>query len=305
MNDATIPHGIYAAVSTPFDRRDDVDTARHVAHARWLLQNGCDGLGVLGTTGEANSLTMDERRRVIDAMVAAEIDPACLMPGTGCCAIADTVALTRHALAAGITSVLMLPPFFYKNNADQGLIDAFSQTIDQIGDPRLRVILYHYPQMSGIPITEGVAHGLVERFPNIVVGMKDSSGDLDGMTAMMNALPTFAMFPGSERLLAERLDRVAGCITAGANVESTLIRAVWDQRGADAPDSAGIDIMIRVNMLLREYGLFASIKALLARNGDDPCWYNVRPPLTQLSDERRAALFDAFDATGYRLPAVT
>lgn len=303
MSDPMTPGGIYAAVSTPFDDAGDVDTTRIARHAKWLLHSGCDGLGILGSTGEANSLTMEERRRVMDAVVGAGIDAGRLMPGTGCCALADTVALTRHALSLGIASVLMLPPFFYKNNSDEGLVAAYSQIIDAVGDPRLKVLLYHFPQMSGVPITQGVARELVDRYPGVVVGMKDSSGDLDAMTAMMDAVPELAMFPGSERLLAERLDRVAGCITAGANVEASLIRTVWDQRELAAPDRADIDIMVDVNLLLREYGLFAPIKALLARNYGDPAWRNIRPPLMQLGDERRTAFLDAFDATGYRLPA--
>lgn len=302
MSDNQNPSGIYAAVSTPFDEDDQVDTRRLVAHCNWLLANGCDGLGILGSTGEANAQTMDERRRVIDAVVASGIDPNCLMPGTGCCAIADTVALTRHSLAAGVTSVLMLPPFFYKNNSDEGLIAAFSQIIDAVGDPRLKVHLYHFPQMSGVPITQAVARALVDRYPGTVVGMKDSSGDLDAMTAMMDAVPELAMFPGSERLLADRIDRVAGCITAGANVEAPLIRAVWDQRGG-TPAAADVDIMVTVNLLLREYGLFAPIKSLLARNYGDDQWRNIRPPLMPLSEDRRAAFLDAFDATGFQLPA--
>ncbi|MEQ8667109.1 MAG: dihydrodipicolinate synthase family protein [Rhodospirillales bacterium] len=303
MSDPNAPSGIYAAVSTPFNARGEVDTGRLANHAHWLLRNGCDGLGVLGTTGEANSLTMDERRRVVDDLVAAGIAPERLMPGTGCCALADTVALTRHALAAGVTSVLMLPPFFYKNNSDEGLVAAYSSVIEAVNDPRLKVLLYHFPQMSGVPVTQGVARALVDRYPGVVVGMKDSSGDLEAMTAMMDAVPELAMFPGSERLLGDAIKRVAGCITAGANVEASLIRTVWDQRGADAINAADLDIMVAVNLLLREYGLFAPIKALLARNYDDPEWRNIRPPLMQLSDERRRELFAAFDATGYTLPA--
>ncbi len=302
MTDRHPVSGIYAAVSTPFDAADEVVLDRYVAHCNWLLRNGCDGLGILGSTGEANSLTMSERKRLIDAVVNGGIDPARLMPGTGCCALADTIELTKHSVGAGADTVLMLPPFFYKNNSDDGLVEAFSRVIDGVGDSRLKVLLYHFPQMSGVPITQGVARRLVDRFPGVVVGMKDSSGDLDAMTAMMDAVPELAMFPGSERLLGDRLTRVAGCITAGANVEAPLIRAVWDQRGSDGVNPTDIDVMVEVNLLLREYGLFAPIKALLARNTGEPEWENLRPPLMPLSNERKAAFLAAFDAIGYRLP---
>jgi len=295
--------GIYAAVSTPFDAGGGLALDRYAAHCRWLLNNGCDGLGILGTTGEANSMTMDERRRVIDAAANAGIDPDRLMPGTGCCALADSIELTKHALAAGATRVLMLPPFFYKNNSDEGLVEAYSRIIDGVGDSRLQVLLYHFPQMSGVPITQGVARALVERYPGTVVGMKDSSGDLDAMTAMMDAVPELAMFPGSERLLADRMDRVAGCITAGANVESPLIRTVWDQRGGASVSQADVDVMVKVNLVLREHGLFPAIKALIARNTGEPEWETIRPPLMPLRDDRKAAFLQAFDAIGYKMPA--
>lgn len=304
MSDDVTPSGIYAAVSTPFDENNEVDTRRLVAHCEWLLANGCDGLGILGTTGEANSQTMDERRRVIDAVASSGIDPGCLMPGTGCCAIADTVALTRHALAAGVTTVLMLPPFFYKNNTDEGLVAAYSQIIDAVGDPRLKVLLYHFPQMSGVPVTQGVARALVDRYPGVVVGMKDSAGDSDAMAAMMDAVPELALFPGSERLIPDHLGRIAGCITAGANLEAPLIRAVWDKRDS-GPDAADVDLMLKVNVAIRGHGLFAPIKALLARHYDDDAWRNVRPPLMQIDDAALAETIAAFDATGYVLPPAT
>ena len=146
MTDRHPVSGIYAAVSTPFDAAAEVVPDRYVAHCNWLLRNGCDGLGILGSTGEANSLTMSERKRLIDAVVNGGIDPARLMPGTGCCALADTIELTKHSVGAGADTVLMLPPFFYKNNSDDGLVEAFSRVIDGVGDSRLKVLLYHFPQ---------------------------------------------------------------------------------------------------------------------------------------------------------------
>src|SRR3954469_12885416 len=135
-------HGVLSPVVTPFDHELRPDGARLVSHCRWLLSQGV-GLAVFGTNSEANSLSVEERIELLDKLVAAGIEPARLMPGTGCCAIPDSVRLTRHAVKLGAGGVLMLPPFYYKGVSDDGLFAAFAEVIERVGDARLRVYLYH------------------------------------------------------------------------------------------------------------------------------------------------------------------
>src|SRR5438552_2418114 len=157
--------GVLAPVLTPFDDRLEPDLPRFLAHCRKLLASGCDGLAVFGTTSEANSLSLEERERMLEALLKDGVDPARLMPGTGCSALPDTVRLTRKAVQAGCAGVLMLPPFYYKNISDDALFRSFAEAIERVADPRLRIFLYHIPQVSAVPIPLTVIERLRAAYP--------------------------------------------------------------------------------------------------------------------------------------------
>jgi len=296
--------GVNAAVLTPLLDDLSPDYLRMADHCKWLLANGCDGLGILGTTGEATSFSVSERMRILEEMAFAGVPLIKAMPGTGAAAIPDTVELTRHAMSMGVGGVLMLPPFYYKGVSDDGVFAAYSEIIERVGDPRLRVYLYHFPQMSAVPVSLDVMARLIERYPDTVVGAKDSSGDLDNMLAMVERFPGFAVFPGSESVFLKVLQAGgAGCITAGSNVISAPAQRVytaWTQRSEVDKDANSI--LQSVREIITARGLFASLKALMARHSHDKAWERIRPPLMALSDEDRSALYADMDETGYTLP---
>ena len=213
--------GVYTAALTPLTADLGPDLDLLAGHGRWLLDNGCDGLAVLGTTGEANSFSLDERLLILDGLAEAGIPGEKLMPGTGACALPDAIELTRKALDIGAAGVLMLPPFYYKNPSDEGLFAAYSEIIQKVGDDRLRVFLYHFPQMSGVPITYPLIDRLLKEYPETVIGMKDSSGDFDNMSGAAREFPGFAVFSGSDEFLLPLIEAGgAGCITACAGAGS-------------------------------------------------------------------------------------
>ncbi len=168
--------GVFAPVLTPMRGDLGPDTGRLVAHCRRLLDQGCHGLALLGTTSEANSLSLDERIELLEAVIAAGTDPAKLVVGTGVCAFPDTVRLTKHAVGLGCAGVLMLPPFYYKGVSDEGLFAAYSEIIERVGDERLRIYLYHIPKVSGVGIGLELIERLVKTYDSQVTGIKDSSG---------------------------------------------------------------------------------------------------------------------------------
>src|SRR5437588_2514974 len=143
------PRGVLVPALTPFHSDLSVDVDRFVAHCRWLLEEGADGLAVFGTTSEANSLSLGERMELLDALIDRKVAPGVLMPGTGCCALPDSVALTRHAVEHRCFGVLMLPPFYYKGVSDDGIFASVAEVIEQVADSRLRIYLYHIPPMAG------------------------------------------------------------------------------------------------------------------------------------------------------------
>ena len=199
------PRGVLVPVLTPF--RDDlvIDEERFIAHCRWLRDEGADGLAVFGTTSEANSLSLGERTALLDRLLDAGISPRMLLPGTGCCALPDTVALTRHAVQSGCFGVLLLPPFYYKSVTDDGVFASIAETIARVGDDRLRVYLYHIPQMTGVGFSLPLIERLIAAFPDVVVGIKDSSGDWQNTQANAGAMARFRGVPGQRDLPARRL----------------------------------------------------------------------------------------------------
>ncbi|HET6367964.1 MAG TPA: dihydrodipicolinate synthase family protein, partial [Pseudomonadales bacterium] len=219
MNQADRISGVLSPVVTPFRADLSPDPERFVRQCRWLLSQNV-GLAVFGTNSEANSLSVDEKIELLDRLVAAGLDPARMMPGTGACALTDTVRLTAHAVKAGCGGVLMLPPFYYKGVSDDGLFRSFAEVIERVADVRLRVYVYHIPPVSQVPITLPLIERLLKAYPGTVAGVKDSSGDWGNTKAMLDAFAAsgFDVFAGSETfLLANMRGGGKGCISATAN----------------------------------------------------------------------------------------
>ena len=278
--------GVLAPVLTPFDRDLNPDPTRFVRFCRVLLDEGCDGLAPFGTTSEANSLSLDERERLLDALLESGLPPQKLIPGTGCCALPDTVRLSRKAARADCAGVLMLPPFYYKGVTEEGLFRSFAQAIDRAAEPRLRVYLYHIPQVSQVGIPLAVIARLVRAYPGVVIGMKDSSGDFENTRAVLRAISGFEVFVGSEKFLLSNLEEGgAGCITATANVNAAAIARAFRERSKERQRE--IDA---VRTVFEELPLIAALKEAVARRTGDASWRAVRPPLAELTAEQRARL---------------
>lgn len=299
--------GVFAAVITAMQADLSPDLDLMTAHCKWLLANGCDGLGVLGTTGEANSFGLKERISIIEGLVERGIPGDVMMPGTGCCATIDTVNLTQAAIGAGAKGVLMLPPFFYKNNSDEGLFAAYSDVIQSIGDSRLKIYLYHFPQMSGVPITYGLIEMLLKEYPETVVGMKDSSGVLENMAGAAERFPGFACFAGADDVMLPLLRRGgAGCITAMANVTAPLNAVVyneWSKNGDTAEVETAHEQLSLLKNTVSKYPYAPGLKALIARHTGDDGWLNIRPPFVALTDAEKNDLYGKFDALDSPMPA--
>src|SRR3954454_10330298 len=178
--------GVLAPVVTPFEEDLSPDRERFIAHCKWLVSQNC-GLVVFGTNSEANSLAAEERRDLLDALIAAGVDPLRMMPGTGCCSLTETVNLTAHAVKHGCAGVLMLPPFYYKDVTEEGLFRYFSEVVQRVGDARLKIYRYHIPPVAMVGITPKLVERLLQDYPGAIAGMKDSSGDWTNMKTFLEA----------------------------------------------------------------------------------------------------------------------
>jgi 4-hydroxy-tetrahydrodipicolinate synthase len=297
--------GVLAPVVTPFAADLRPDPERLIRHCRWLLAQDV-GLAVFGTNSEANSLSTEEKVDLLDRLVDAGLDPARMMPGTGCCALTDSVRLTAHAVQLGCGGVLMLPPFYYKGVSDEGLFRNYAEVIQRVGDPRLRIYLYHIPPVAQVPISAALIARLLETYPGIVAGLKDSSGDWKNTHRMLERFASsgFDVFPGSETFLLPGLRHGgAGCISATANVNpAAIVRlyATWQAADADAQQE-------RLNVIrgiFARFPMIAALKAAIALFGGDERWGTVRPPLVELTEQQRSSLARELAAAGFTMPGL-
>src|SRR4249919_2823349 len=310
--------GVLAPVVTPFRANLSSDRERFIRHCRWLLSQN-SGLAPFGTTSEANSMSTDERISLLDELFAAGIDPSRMMPGTGCCSIVETVALTTHAVQHDCAGVLMLPPFYYKNVSEEGLYRYFSEVVQRVGDARLRIYLYHIPPVAVVGITPRLVERLLKAYPSAIAGMKDSSGDWNNTKTFLDAFADtdrpartgFDVFVGSETfLLANMRNGGAGTISATANVNPTAIYELYTVASAV---SADVDLELqqtRLNVVREVFSntkfpsMIAALKQAIALYANDPEWARVRPPLVELTTEQAKLLAEQLKAVDFAMNGI-
>lgn len=295
--------GVFSPVLTPFNRDLSPSLARFVKHCSWLIRQGV-GLSVFGTNSEANSLSVGEKRDLLDALLAAGIAPDRLMPGTGACALTDTIELTRHAVASGCAGVLMLPPFYYKGVSDEGLYRSYARVIDTVADARLRIYLYHIPPVAQVGISLKLIERLLKDFPGAIAGIKDSSGDWANTEAMLREFQPqgFDVFAGSEAILLATLRAGgAGCITATGNVNPGPIVELfrhWQDADADQRQQA----LNTTRAVFQKLPMIAAMKAAIAWQSDDSAWSVLRPPLIELDAAQGEQLRSELQACDFAMP---
>jgi 4-hydroxy-tetrahydrodipicolinate synthase len=277
--------GIWPALLTPLTADLSIDIPAFAKHARHLIDGGCTGVTPFGTTGEGPSFTVAERRAAVDGLIAGGVPASRILVSTSCAALPDVVELTRHAVQAGTFACLILPPFFLKGVSDQGVIDCYRYIIDQVADPRLRVVLYHIPQVTGVGLSLHVIETLCKLYPSTIIGIKDSSGQRDNSLAYAKAfMPPLQVWVGNEpdlQIMAT-LGSV-GAVSGVANVMPHLVgRLVAQPNGPDAArDMQRVKDFIGI---LGGYGMTAAFKGMMAILTNEPGWRAVRPPLVALSD---------------------
>ncbi|WP_457551664.1 dihydrodipicolinate synthase family protein [Desulfobacula sp.] len=292
--------GVITPILTPFN--DDLGLASdlYVNQAFWLLEQGIHYLAPFGTTGEALSLSVDERMTALDILIKGGIDPAVLMPGTGLCNLKETVVLCRHAMDQGCKAVMTLPPFFYKNASDDGLYAYFVRLIESVNRDDLRICMYHIPPLAGIGFTPALAGRLASDFPDIVIAYKDSSGDFENTKKVIAAAPDIAVFPGSETFLRQGMENGGmGCISATCNVNPAGIRNVFNViTGAKEGNLDHVNNeMVTFRKNVEAYAPIPVMKGLLAEKRGDARWRNVRPPFLPAGDKDTKELIKVLGKT--------
>jgi 4-hydroxy-tetrahydrodipicolinate synthase len=283
--------GVIAAIATPIDEAGEPDVARGATLAHFLLNNGCDGLNVLGTTGEATSFSLEQRKQVMSAYKDAGVPTDRMMVGTGAAATADAVALTRHAADLGFAGALVLPPFYYKGVPDDGLAAYIDSIVQSTKATPIAIYLYHYPALSGLPWHVPLIRRLLDSHGPRIVGLKDSSGDMAYAREAAAISKDFDVFPSTEAALLEaRAGAFAGCISATANLNADLCA-----RGFHGGDATALDAAVTIRKLFDGKALVPGIKALLSHIHRDPALARVKPPLAAFPAADRAAVTAGYD----------
>ncbi len=275
--------GVVAAAATPLlaDLGPDVPALLH--HCRWLLENGCDGINLLGTTGEAMSFSVEQRLAAMEAVAERNVPVQRVMVGTGASALADAVLLSRRATQLGFAGALVLPPFYYKNVADDDIFRFFSSLIERVAEPALTLYLYHFPALSGVPISSALIERLVTTYPGTIAGIKDSSGDRAHTASLARTFDGLDVFPSAESELSRAPSLgFAGCISATVNVTAPLAGIAW----AASTDVAAADVdrpLSRLRFIFAQYPLIAAVRYALSVLHHDEGWVRTVPPLSALS----------------------
>ncbi|MDA9929866.1 dihydrodipicolinate synthase family protein [Alphaproteobacteria bacterium] len=294
--------GLISPILSPFN--DDLSFNQDLYNnfAAELLATGCSGLAPFGTTGEALSLSSAERMAAVEGLAAFGIDPSKMIPGTGLCNLPETIALSRRAIDLGCAGVMTLPPFYFKGMADDGYFDYFERLIDGIDHPDLKLYLYHIPQVAGVGLSIDLVSRLFAAYPDVIVGIKDSSGNWDN-TRQLLEIDGLIVYPGAELPVIEAIRLGApGCISATANLNGANIAKVIDLclDGMWERAAAAHIAVKEVRQLFQEYAPIPAQKALLAKRTGDTRWNNLRPPSQPIDTETRNNLAEKLAPYGMR-----
>ena len=296
-------NGVYTASLTPLTASFEPDIPALVHHAQWLLESGSDGVVLLGSTGEANSLTLEQRLSIIE-QTARELPPDRLMLGTGSCALQDAVHLTKASVDAGVFSVLVIPPFYYKPQSDESVLRFYSELILSVDEPRLRIIFYNFPKLSGYNFSVKILQELKHRFGDIAAGIKDSSGEWKNMLGIVQNIPDFMVYTGTETLLLDILKKGgAGCITATANLiapECQRVYQAWKNNKQKVAEQAQMNLT-DLRKTLENYPFVSELKSLFAAHTNAEEWENMLPPFAPILDKQVEELTEQIKGLGLDL----
>ena len=288
-------NGVYAAAITPVGSDGKPDAEKLVSYCKRIIAEGLTGVAPTGTTSEGNSLPFAWRLKLPEAFAAGGVPGDRVIIGTGASAADDAAALTKAGVQAGYNNALVLPPFYYKSPSDDGLYAYYARIIEQVGSDALRIYLYHFPQMSAVPISIPLIQRLKKDFGPIIAGLKDSSGDYAGSLAFVDAADDFDVFPSNEGVLVDGMAKgCGGVISATTQTSTFLSRRTLDASGDEQARLQGL--LNDVRQVIAKYPLMAAVKQIEVWKSGDESWSRLFPPLVKLTQEQQTTLRSELDA---------
>lgn len=300
-------HGLWPALLMPVDADGGaLDTPRALAHAQKMLAAGCDGVTLFGTTGEGPAFTVNERQGLLEALLASGIRPDQVIVTITALALGDAIELGRHAVHLGVYRQMFMPPFFFNQPRDVGVVEAVSQVVRGIGSDGLKLLMYHFPAMSTYGFSHAALKELVRRHPGQVVGVKDSSGDLAHSLALAAAFPSLSILVGAEPHVAPvMLKGGSGSINGLANIAPGLMRRVMDSPASISAADEKLMTDLLALLSSRPGMPFVGVyKTMLAEQTGDDGWLPVRAPLSPLDNTEAQTVRSGYRAIGALLNAI-
>ena len=296
--------GVLSPVLTPFKKDLKPDVKRFIQQCQWLLSQNVS-LAVFGTNSEANSLAVHEKISLLNSLVEAGINPDSMMPGTGCCSLTESIELTSQAINLGCKGALMLPPFYYKEVSDEGIFRSYSEIIQKIGSEKLKIYLYHIPQVSGVGLSINLIDRLVNEYPKVIAGIKDSSDDWENIKNILDRQwDDFRVFAGTESILLKTLQAGgAGCISATANINPKAIYNLYKNWVSDQAEELQIKLN-KIRNLMESYPMIPALKSVVAYYSKHKEWNIVRPPLVSLKKDSQEELLQKLSNFGFNMPGL-
>lgn len=289
MNQDYLQKGVYAAALTPMHSNLKCDYQTLYTHCTNLIHKGCQGVALFGTTGEGASFSTHERLEVLNQLISRGLDPRKIIIANGSSSLLETVELANFATKHSCAAMLIAPPCFYKHVSDEGVLAYYREIIWRVAHPSLRILLYHIPQLSGVPISFNIVNALVGEFSKIVVGLKESEGNISFTKKLVETFPGFKVYVGKETQIAEAVKMgAAGSICGIANLYPELICNLYHESKTGSGESHNIIEVI--SEILRGSSFIASAKAIMEKNEGD-FWSMIRPPLTPLTSGEKEALY--------------
>lgn len=299
-------HGLWPALLLPVNSDESLDTPRAIAHAKRMLAAGCNGVTLFGTTGEGPAFTIAERKALLESMLGSGIRADQIIVTTTALALGDAIELGRHAARLGVHRQMFMPPFYFNQPREAGVVDAVSRVVRGIDDDQLKLLLYHFPAMSTFGFSHQAITELVQRHPGQVIGLKDSSGDLAHSLALAKAFPDLSILVGAEQYVAQVMQAGgSGSINGLANVAPRLMARV-----IQAPDRVTPADVQLIASLLALLGVcpgmpFVGVyKLMLAEQTGDAAWLNMRAPLSPLDATEAKAVREGYRALGALLNTI-
>ena len=286
--------GVFSAALTPIKQDLSINHDLYLRHCQYLMRQGHDGLAIFGTTGEANSFSIQQKKDSLEFLLTNRIDPKVLIPGTGSSSLSDAVDMTRHASNHKVRAVLLLPPFYYKNVSEEGIINYFRHLIERVGDSEMQYILYHIPQNTYVPISFKIIEILLKLYPNNIAGLKDSAGDTDRMLKIIKYFNNFAVFCGHDSLALNVCKRGgAGAITSGTNVCGKLLSFIiknYKQENEIRNYAEMQKLLQQIRQVITSHEPISLMKAYFSIVDNIPDWNNVLPPLKKIDNPENQKL---------------